>query len=80
MKLLKDRVLVEVFKETTASGIILPERDTVKNKGKVLFAGPNAFAKVGEMVLYHEHVGTEYEHEGKPCLFLHEQAEVISIL
>ena len=81
---LGDRILIEADdnKDTrTASGLVIP--DTAKEKpqtGKVLAAGPGAFAedgervpmdvKVGDVVVYTKYGGTEIKFEGEDYLIL----------
>lgn len=80
----KDKILVEIMplENKTESGIILVSGDgNDKFKGTVLMVGPLVdFIKVGNVVKYYEHVGTEVEHDGKNCIILREKSEVIAVL
>lgn len=80
----KDKVLVEKLpmEQSTSAGIILPSGDVNdKFKGTVLMVGPDVdFLKVGDVVKYYEHTGTEVEHDGKDCIILREKSEIIARL
>lgn len=87
IKLLADRVLIEPILEEnkTESGIILPT--TVKNKlpkGLVVVVGPGKtnepmVVKVGDHVLYDNHIGLNIKFNDKDCLVVREN-QILSIL
>ena len=84
LKPLEDRIVVRTLeaKQTTASGLIIP--DTAKEKpqeGEVLAVGPNRFddasakrvpmdVKVGDVVLYSKYGGTEVKYHNEEYLVL----------
>ena len=89
---LHDRLLVRRLeeKETTKSGIIIP--DTAKEKpqqGKVLAVGNGKIlengkklaidVKVGDKILFGKYTGTEIKIDGKEVLILRED-EVLAVL
>jgi len=87
VKPLADRILVEpeVAELKTAGGIIIP--DTAKEKpqrGTVLAVGIGkkdepTTCKVGDIVLYSKHAGTEIKVEGRDCLIMRE-SEIFAII
>ena len=84
IKPLEDRIVVQAVEAetTTASGIVIP--DTAKEKpqeGEVLAVGPGRWdeagtkrvpldVKVGDIVLYSKHGGTEVKYSGEEYLVL----------
>jgi chaperonin GroES len=89
---LGDRVWIEPIeqKETTASGIILPE--TAKEKpqeGKVLAVGPGVRndkgerqpldVEIGDRVLFAKYAGTEVKQEGTKYLIMRE-SDILAIV
>lgn len=88
---LADRVVIEPLKEeeTTASGIVLPEKAKEKpTRGKVLSVGKGRLEKgklielelrPGDIVLYNKYAGTEVKWEGKELLIMRE-SDVTAIL
>lgn len=90
---LEDRLVVEALdeKETTASGLIIPETVSKEKpqKGKVLFVGPGKFdrdgkripmeVKVGEHVLFTKYGPTEVKIDGKEYLILN-QSDILAVI
>lgn len=84
---LADRVLVKVdlAEAKTKGGIIIP--DTAREspqKGKVLAVGPGKkdepmTVKVGDIILYRKHSGTEITMEGEDVLIMKE-ADIFGIV
>lgn len=80
---LGDRVLVSPIKEEekTKAGIILPESQKMNNLGRVVIIGVKTKKiKVGDTVMYHDHVGVPHNYRGDDLLFLKEDSEIISII
>jgi co-chaperonin GroES (HSP10) len=87
MRILYDRVLVKPIKEAnTTSGIILTEGSQKKNKGEIVIIGTKVtHLKVGDIVLYHDHVGIGIDYNGIHHLLLREgdkkiPGEIIAII
>ena len=68
--------------ETTKSGIILPKNtNKINNKGKVVQIGVKAkIIQVGDLVMYHDNVGTPINFKGVDYILLKEDSEIISKL
>ena len=83
-KIIRDKVLVEISEAVTktASGIFLPGEAVKKPlEGKVIMVGPaTKKVKVGDTVRYYDHCGTPIEYQGKDCIFLKEEFDIIVIL
>lgn len=83
MKPLNKLCLIEKLDDsnTTASGIIL-QKGQDNPKGKVLFTGTKASGDIceGDTVLYYRGRGTEIDYNGKDCLMLDEDRDLISVL
>ena len=82
MKMVRDKVLVEVDKSTGSSVIILT--DPPKIRGTVLAVGPGTkddpmLLQPGQRVQFFENAGTPLPYDDKEYLVLRE-AEVIAIL
>ncbi|MGH2666062.1 GroES family chaperonin [Flavobacterium sp.] len=83
MKVIGKRVLVEkiVPAEKTAAGIFIPIANQKQNEGIVLAVGDKTkYIKVGDKVRYYQHAGVYVEHDGKECLFLHEENDIELVL
>ena len=82
MKILHNRVLVEIIKqETIKSGIILPASEQKKNIGKVILIGEKVQSvSVGDTVKYHANEGISFNYHGKDCLFQNEKHQIIAVL
>jgi chaperonin GroES len=82
--LTRDKVLVQISEAVTqtASGIFLPGEVIKKPlEGKVIMVGPTTKkVKVGDMVRYYDHCGSPIEYQGKDCIFLKEEFDIIVIL
>ncbi len=90
---LEDRLIVEPVdeKETSASGLIIPETVSKEKpqKGKVLYVGPGRIdnngnridmeVKVGDVVLFSKYGPTEIKVDGKELMVLN-QSDVMAIL
>ena len=81
---LGERVLVEAIeqKETTASGIVLPDSSKEKpQEGKVVAVGSGTLkdgvrvaleVQVGDVIIFSKYSGTEVKYEGKEYLIMKE--------
>jgi chaperonin GroES len=82
--LIRNKVLVEISeaKTKTASGIFLSGEAIKKPlEGKVIMTGPTTKKiKVGDTVRYYDHCGVPIEYQGKECIFLKEEFDIIVIL
>lgn len=91
LKPLGDRVVIEPQKqeETTASGIVLPEKAKEKPvRGKVVAVGRGRLEKgkvippdvrVGDLVLYNKYAGTEVKVEQHEYLIMRE-SDILAVL
>ena len=87
LKPLRDIILIlpSEEKETTDSGLIVPEKSREKPlQGKVLAVGPGKddkpmTVKVGDEVLYGRVAGINWKHEGQDCLLMRE-TEIFAVL
>lgn len=77
MKPLKRKVLVKpIIKETTDSGLILPEKSKKQSMGTVIAIGDQVeHCKVGDTVSFYEHSGIPYSIDNVEHLFLEEGKE-----
>jgi|TARA_R110002096_G_scaffold41463_1_gene112147 co-chaperonin GroES (HSP10) len=82
MKVLGDRVLVEVVKaKDKKNGLIIIDSAQKKETGKVLIVGVKTKTiQVGDTIQYYPQAGTPMTFQEKECLFLSEEQEVIAIL
>jgi chaperonin GroES len=86
---LHDRVIVKpaAAEEKTAGGIIIPDKDTAKEKpqkGSVVAVGAGKkdeplTVKVGDTVLYGKYAGTEIQIEGEDLLIMRE-SDILAIV
>jgi co-chaperonin GroES (HSP10) len=81
MKMISDRVLIEIKQpqNQTKFGIYVAQQPT--NEGTVLMVGPRTkYLKPGDKIRHYPHVGVPVEFENKQCLILKEEGEVEIIL
>ena len=85
LKPTRNRVLVtrKKVEQKTAGGIIMPESAVEEEKettGEIVAAGPTVEGmKVGDVVLFGEHAGTDVKMDGKDYLLLPDE-EVLAII
>jgi chaperonin GroES len=80
MKLLDDRVLVEILEvEEKIGSILKPQADSElkKTKGKILYLGQKCKyiheeVKQGDIVIFKKYAGTRMDYEDKKCVLLRE--------
>jgi co-chaperonin GroES (HSP10) len=79
---LGDRVLVEIIEaEDKKNGLIIINSAQKRETGKVLIIGVKTKTiQIGDTVQYYPQAGTPMMYQGKECLFLSEEHEVIAIL
>ncbi len=83
MILLHNRLAVLPIKseQKTQSGIILSEKQQIGNKGIIQLIGNKVkHLKVGQTVMYHDHVGVNIDYRGDSLVILSESTDIIAVL
>jgi len=83
MVILGDRLLISEIKgeEITQAGIIIPEKDKKYRTGKVHQLGKKVIKiKVGDVILFYDHVGANINYRGDDLLLLSEESDIICTL
>ena len=76
---IQNKILAEIIEQKpTEGGLLLMSADLAKYSAKVLAVGPDVeYTKIGDVIRYNPNTATDYDHEGKNCVFLREDQDCV---